>query len=484
MISRRRHSFYLFGLALFLALWLPASALAQDDTPAATPETSATVAPATDGIPQIHAVQEGETLTSIALTYDVTVEAILTVNALENGDFLQIGQELLIPGGTGEEVPGMYTVRLGDTLRGIAGDFNTSVAEVAAANRLVQLRPPLQPGQQLSVVSRTGSDQPRPMTGRPYLVAPGETLLTIASAHSLSPLVLAAANEMEAGDPVFVGQRLRIPDESVQYRDLPAGWVELRVRPGVVNQGSTVSVYVQNLEEGVPEGRLGEQPLQFTPFGRGYVALLGVDAFTEPGTYDLAVQSAAESDPSLQYDLPIVATAYDTQYINVDDALDGLLDPELRAGEDAFLKTFYAQFNDTQRWSGPFQLPVGNAFVTAGYGGRRSYNNGPIEIYHTGTDYAAPVGTPVLAPADGVVVFSDELELRGGSIIIDHGLGVMTGYYHLVERLVEAGDEVVAGQEFARVGNTGLSSGAHLHWDLRVMDVPVDALQWTEQAFP
>lgn len=483
-MSRRPNLSLIFLMGAVIALCLPGLALAQDAAPTDTPAVNQTDGPVSEGIPQIHAVQEGETLTSIALTYDVTVEALLAVNALENGDFLQIGQELLIPGGTGEEVPGLYTVRLGDTLRGIAGDFNTSATEVAAANRLVQLRPSLQPGQQLSVVSRTGSDQPRPMTGRPHLVAPGESLLTIASIHNISPLALATANGIDVSEPVFTGQRLRIPDETVQYRDLPASWVELRVRPGVVNQGSTVSVYVQNLEEGVPEGWLGEQPLQFTPFGRGYVALLGVDAFTEPGAYELAVQSASESEPSLQYELPIVATAYDTQYINVGEALDGLLDPELRAGEDEFLKTLYAQFEETQRWSGPFQLPVPTAFVSAGYGGRRSYNGGPIEIYHTGTDYAAPEGTPVLAPADGVVIFSDELELRGGTVIIDHGLGVMTGYYHLSERLVDVGDEVVAGQEFAKVGNTGLSSGAHLHWDLRVMDVPVDALQWTEQAFP
>lgn len=483
MISRRSHPRILVALFLLLTVAFPVAVLAQDVTPTDTPASGETAAPTGD-IPQVHAVQEGETLTSIALTYDVTVEALLAVNNLANGDLLQIGQELLIPGGTGKELPGVYTVRLGDTLRSVAGDYNTSVAEVVAANRLVQLRPELRPGQQLAVVSRTGTDQPRPMTGRPHLVTQGETLLTIASAHNLSPLALAAANEMDPGAPVFAGQRLRIPDDSVQYRDLPAGWVELRVRPGVVNQGSTVSVYVQNLEEGVPEGWLDEQPLQFTPFGRGYVALLGVDAFTEPGSYELAVRHAGEAEPSLQYDLPIVATAYDTQYINVGEALDGLLDPALRAEEDAFLKTLFAQFNDTQWWNGPFQLPVPNAFVSAGYGGRRSYNGGPIEIYHTGTDYAAPVGTPVLAPADGVVVFSDELELRGGAVIIDHGLGIMTGYYHLSERLVEVGDEVVAGQEFSKVGNTGLSSGPHLHWDLRVMDVPVDPLRWTEQAFP
>ncbi len=131
-----------------------------------------------------------------------------------------------------------------------------------------------------------------------------------------------------------------------------------------------------------------------------------------------------------------------------------------------------------------FQVPLTTTIVSAGYGGRRSYNGGPVEIYHTGIDYAAAAGTTVLAPAAGVVVFSDVLELRGGTLIIDHGLGVMTGYYHLSERLVEPGQAVTAGQPIARVGSTGLSSGAHLHWDLRIMNVTVDPARWTERVFP
>ena len=60
----------------------------------------------------------------------------------------------------------------------------------------------------------------------------------------------------------------------------------------------------------------------------------------------------------------------------------------------------------------------------------------------------------------------------------------MTGYYHLSERLVNVGDTVTVGQPIGRVGSTGLSSGAHLHWDLRIMNVPVDPLPWTQQTFP
>ena len=135
-------------------------------------------------------------------------------------------------------------------------------------------------------------------------------------------------------------------------------------------------------------------------------------------------------------------------------------------------------------WEGPFQVPVTDTIVTAPYGGGRSYNEGPIDNYHTGTDFDGDIGTPILAAADGIVLFSDTLELRGQTVILDHGMGVMSGYYHLSEIFVDIGEDVAAGQPIGLGGSTGLSTGPHLHWDLRIMDVPVDGMPWTEESFP
>ncbi len=454
--------------------------------PASTPAAStATPDPAAPPVPRVHVVQEGENLTTIATDYGVTVEDILAINNLANGDLLQLGQELIIPGGTGEAIATVYTIGAGDTLAEVAAIFNTTLADVVATNRLIANELPLIVGQAVPVVSRTGSATPRPATGRPYLVAAGETLLTIAATHNLTPAALAAANGL-TGRAVFPGQRLRIPDETAVYRHLPEGWLDVRVAPTAPGQGATVAITVANLLPGTPAGRLGEQPLTFAPSGDGYAALVGLDAFAEPGLYDLEISGGDERGlwQPLRMRLPVTATAYDTQYVTVGEALDGLLDPAVRATEDEFLHGIFAVFDETQHWQGVFTYPVTTTVISAGYGGRRSYNDGPIEIYHTGLDIAAPQGQTVSAPAAGVVAFSDLLELRGGVIIIDHGRGVMTGYYHLSERLVNVGDTVTAGQPIGRVGSTGLSSGAHLHWDLRIMDVPVDPLPWTQQVFP
>lgn len=462
-------------LAAFSSMIWPRLLQAQAETP--TPAVA---------IPRVHKVADGENLTMIAQMYEVTVEDILAINNLANGDLLQVGQELIIPGGTGDIVATVHTVAPGDTLRGIAAEFSTSPEEIISTNRLIHDDLGLIVGQQIPVISRTGSASPRSTTGRPHVVLPGETLLIVAARHGLSPLALAEANGLAPNDYIYPGQRLRIPDETNPYRDLPAGWLDVRFSPGTIAQGTTFSVYIDNLLEGLPAGRFGDQPLQFAPQDDGFVALVGIDAFTEPGVYEMAITGGDERGlwPPLRLQVPVAETTYDTQYITVGEELSGLLDPELRSTEDTELKDIYAVYDDTRRWEGVFQMPVTTTLVTAGYGGRRSYNNGPIEIYHTGVDFAAPAGEAITAPANGVVVFADELELRGLTVIIDHGLGVMTGYYHLSEIAVQPGDTVVTGQPIGLVGNTGLSSGAHLHWDLRIMNVPVDALQWTQQAFP
>ncbi len=465
---------------------LPTPTLAAPTGDVPTAETAPTPDPAAPFIPQIHTVQDGENMTYIATTYGVTVEEILAINNLANGDLLQVGQELIIPGGTGEAVATAYTITPGDTLAAIAAQFNTSLTEVMATNRLIHADPPLLSGQTVPVISRTGSAAVQPVTGRPYLVQPGDTLLLVALAHDTTPAALAQANDLTPQSPIFPGQRLRVPDESAVYRDLPQGWLDIRVNQPSLSQGATLSIFVRNLLPGTPAGRFGTTPLHFAPHEDGYVALVGIDAFAEPGLYELELSGGDERGlwQPLRALMTVAETGFDTQFIQVDESLDGLLDPVVRATEDEFLKSIFAVFSDEKHWSDVFQVPVTTTVVSAGYGGRRSYNGGPIEIYHTGVDYATATGTDVLAPAAGVVVFDDTTELRGGVIIIDHGLGVMTGYYHLSESLVDVGQSVAAGEVIGRVGSTGLSSGAHLHWDLRIMNVPVDPTPWTVSAIP
>jgi murein DD-endopeptidase MepM/ murein hydrolase activator NlpD len=126
----------------------------------------------------------------------------------------------------------------------------------------------------------------------------------------------------------------------------------------------------------------------------------------------------------------------------------------------------------------------GDLRVTAPFGQRRSYAGGPVTSYHTGQDLGADKGTPVFAPITGTVALAEKLQVRGKAVLLDHGLGVFTGFWHLSQIDVEEGQVVGRGERVGLVGNTGLSTGPHLHWEMRVHNVPVHPTQWTRRAFP
>jgi murein DD-endopeptidase MepM/ murein hydrolase activator NlpD len=127
---------------------------------------------------------------------------------------------------------------------------------------------------------------------------------------------------------------------------------------------------------------------------------------------------------------------------------------------------------------------AGDLRTTAPFGQRRSYSGGPVSSYHSGHDYGADEGVPIYAPITGTVALAEPLQVRGHAVIIDHGLGVFTGFWHLSQIDVSAGQIVGKGELVGLVGNTGLSTGPHLHWEMRVGNVPVDPLQWTARTFP
>ncbi len=434
--------------------------------------------------PRRYEVQAGDNLTIIAEQFGVTVADLELVNHLTENDVLGVGRELIIPGGEIVPLIQIYTTQPGDSLQRIANGFGSPIEQILATNRTMNRAYVPAVGQQLAIESADGATEPVTVTGSPYIVKEGETLFDVAVRTNVPASHLAYVNGLEYPVLLFPGQRLRIPSEEPYY-DLPGEWVEMRIRPEVIAQGDTVSVFVRNLLDGRPSGELAGRALRFAEFEDGWVALTGIDAFAEPGRTTLKLGGAGER-PWYPYeqDVAVISSGFPSQAITIPDEQSDLLDPQVRREEDAFLATFYEQFSEEKRWDDLFQVPVTTTVVTAPYGGGRSYNGGSVSIFHSGTDFDGALGTQILAAANGVVAFSDELALRGNTVILDHGLGVFSGYYHLSESLVELGEQVVAGQAVGLGGSTGLSTGPHLHWELQVNGVPVDGMRWTEERFP
>ena len=117
-----------------------------------------------------------------------------------------------------------------------------------------------------------------------------------------------------------------------------------------------------------------------------------------------------------------------------------------------------------------------NSKITSSFGKARVYNS-TLNGYHSGTDFRAKVGTPIVASNDGKVVLARDRFYAGNSVIIDHGQGIYSCYYHLSEFNVKEGDIVSKAQVIGLSGDTGRITGPHLHFSIRVGGLQVDPLQ-------
>jgi len=168
----------------------------------------------------------------------------------------------------------------------------------------------------------------------------------------------------------------------------------------------------------------------------------------------------------------------------------GLSQPERYASHRAYLPSEKAREADevlarTLALTTVLELrwPVASGRVSSGYGER----NHPVlgrKRFHNGVDIAVPVGTPVLAAQRGTVDRARFDRLNGNYVVLDHGHGVRTSYCHLDEALVEEGSDVVPGQRIGSSGNTGRSTGPHLHWTVRVGRETVDPQRLAPEGMP
>jgi murein DD-endopeptidase MepM/ murein hydrolase activator NlpD len=174
----------------------------------------------------------------------------------------------------------------------------------------------------------------------------------------------------------------------------------------------------------------------------------------------------------------VTYTEYPVEYINLPPGQIESITGEQVQHEINVRRDTFAVFTPQKLWSGPFILPSGGA-ITGPYGDGRSYNGGPVTTFHSGTDFGAPEGSPVIAAAAGRVAWAGFLAQRGNSVLIDHGGGVYTGYHHMSRIDVAIGTSAAQGQQVGAIGATGLATGPHLHWELIIAGVNVDPVFWT-----
>ena len=215
------------------------------------------------------------------------------------------------------------------------------------------------------------------------------------------------------------------------------------------------------------------------------IALVALPLQAEPGERSVrgVVVDELGSLHEVHASVRVDANPNPVQELNVAASTLALVTPEGRALEARTLDEAFALVGPEPRWEQPFVMPVEGRHTSA-FGLPRRYARGGSVSYHLGTDIAAPTGTPIHATNAGVVRVAGMYPIKGGLVVIDHGFGVTSLYFHQSALAVEVGQPVERAQVIGYVGSTGLSTGPHLHWEMRVDGVPTAPLAWVDRSWP
>lgn len=219
-------------------------------------------------------------------------------------------------------------------------------------------------------------------------------------------------------------------------------------------------------------------------YGNGAIALIPVDYRTIPGDYSLEVVVTKRDRlvHKVEEVLTVIPREFASQRLYVSSELLSQRDEALWAEDRIHTSEARAQSNPAPLWNGPFVQPLVGRITTQF--GQIRYINDQESGRHSGLDLAAPLGTPVMASNTGVVVLARLLHVTGNTVILDHGLNLFSSYSHLDRIDVWEGQTITKGQLLGTAGNTGFSTGPHLHWTVSVGGIFVDPYFVMQQEQP
>lgn len=203
-----------------------------------------------------------------------------------------------------------------------------------------------------------------------------------------------------------------------------------------------------------------------------WVAVVGIALKTPAGKQALQVQTA-QGKRVLAFS--VGPKTYREQHITLKNKNQVNPDPaQLKRFEREYLAQMsaYGRYRDAAPSNVVLDEPV-HGRLSSPFGLRRFFN-GEERNPHSGLDFAVPKGTPVKAPADGVVTIVDDYFFNGKTVFVDHGQGFITMYCHLSAFKVKPGQSVKRGEVIAYVGSTGRATGPHLHWNVSLNGARVD----------
>lgn len=255
-----------------------------------------------------------------------------------------------------------------------------------------------------------------------------------------------------------------------------------------IKQGRAGLVQVSGENLSAVRARFLGKVIEFFPVpDEGFYGLLSVSMEQRPRTYDLtifAIRDDAENTRiSVETSVDVILGGFIRQEFPLPPDRAYLADAEVERAEFARLSSVFETVTLERLWGDePMRLPI-NANLTSQFGAVRTLNDN-FETFHTGWDLQATTGTPILSMAAGEVAFAGALDIRGNHVIIDHGYGVFSGYSHMSQMHVTRGQTINNGQVIGMTGNSGRSSGPHLHWEIAVNGDWVDSVDFLRMWLP
>jgi len=226
-----------------------------------------------------------------------------------------------------------------------------------------------------------------------------------------------------------------------------------------------------------PRAYLGKSRVMVVRGSESWLAVVGLPLSFRSGTHTLDVIDDAGQKLVRRFD--VSPKKYGEQRITLKNKrmVDPTQEDLKRIGHDSTeIRAAFSNWRELDIPPLTFDLPVDGP-VTSVFGTRRFFNNQERQP-HNGVDLAAPRGTPIRAPADGVVTGTGDYFFNGRTVFIDHGQGLVSMYNHMDRIAVTIGEAVKRGQRIGDVGMTGRVTGPHLHWGVSLNNVRVNPLMF------
>ncbi len=237
-----------------------------------------------------------------------------------------------------------------------------------------------------------------------------------------------------------------------------------------LNEDDTVSIHTDAVKA----------KAEVIKYGDHYIAVLPIDLYAAIGDHDLSVtfNQGKDDEYKITRTFGIKSRTFKTQYLVVSESLNqSNRNDEANIEFVNVVKPARTISEPEKLWEGEFVMPVSGR-LTTDFAQIRYVNNELSSSRHSGIDLAAPSGTAVQAPNDGnVTLAAPGLLSTGNTIVIDHGMGLFTSYYHLNTMNVKVGDAVRKGDVIGTVGSTGFSTGPHLHYAVSIYNTYVNPYQ-------